>query len=204
MALVDRLFGRPPRVPELKLSELLAWLTSAVARLPDRPADLELVRARLADRCRDVGLGPLLPEDFDAMVADLDAAAQLRLALLVGMLDLDPIRACLPDLVVARPLTEVVAASFVGLARQTPLLTLELLRQSPLRREELARRFTAALGASVHGESAKASAAQLQRLDYERLLAEAQRAQESATERLERLKKLQDEQEANRPRRGKW
>jgi hypothetical protein len=83
-------------------------------------------------------------------------------------------------------------------------LTLGLLGQSGLRVEELGRRLLAALGACVRGETAQASRNRLERLDYERLLAEAERAKQAAASRLEELRELQDRQEQSRPRRGKW
>ena len=69
--------------------------------------------------------------------------------------------------------------------------------------EELARRLLAGLGAAVAGETADESKNKLHRLDYGRLLAEAEQARRAAAERAERLKKLQDEQEQRRSRRGK-
>jgi hypothetical protein len=205
MPIVDRLFGRAGKgPPELDLAGLLAHLSGAVARQGEGQADPALVRARLADRCRDAGVAPLLPDEFDRLAEGLDAEAWRRLALLVGTLDLDAVRAALPALVVARPLADLAAAAFTGLARDTPLLSMELLRQGPLRVEELARRFVAALGATVRGETAKVSRQRLERLDYGRLLAEAEHAREAAAARVERLRRLQEEREASRPRRGKW
>src|SRR5208283_4064709 len=96
-----------------------------------------------------------------------------------------------------------VKEAFVGLALATPLLTMTLLRQSPLRVEEFARHFLARLGTAVSGETAAQSRERLERLDYGRLLAEAERAKVSAEERMEYLRQLQEDQ-ARRARRGKW
>src|SRR5262249_17111274 len=61
MSLSERLFGKgSPAVLDLALVQ--RRLGEGVARYAGRPADLDLVRARLADRCRDAGLGPALPE----------------------------------------------------------------------------------------------------------------------------------------------
>jgi hypothetical protein len=203
MALVDRLFrrGGPPPV---NLKALQACLTVGVAFWLGRPADPELVRARLADGCRDAGVDPPLPEEFDARANGLDDEAWNRLAVLALALELPDVRALLPVLAAARPLLELLDAGFIGVARRTPLLTLELLGRSALRVEELARRLLAGLGAAVQGESPRASRDRLDRLDYERLLAEAERATEAAQERLDELRRLQDQQEENRARRGKW
>jgi hypothetical protein len=57
---------------------------------------------------------------------------------------------------------------------------------------------------ALRGESPRASHERRERLDYERLLAEAKRARGEAADRLEALERLQDQQEQNRARRGKW
>jgi hypothetical protein len=167
------------------------------------PPDLDLTRARLADRCRDAGLIPVLPEEFNRAAHGLDAEGQRRLAALVATLDLEPVRATLAQLANTWPVHQVVSAAFTGLAQDTPLLTIDVLAQSEQRLEELTRRFLAAIRASVIGESAEESKKRLHRLDYGRLLAEAEKARESAADRAERLRKLQEEQELRRGRRGK-
>jgi hypothetical protein len=76
---------------------------------------------------------------------------------------------------------------------------------SALRVEELARAGLGALGIAIAGETAAQSAAALQRLDYERLLAQAEQARQAAESRLAQLKQAQDEDDkARNPRRGKW
>jgi formiminoglutamate deiminase len=105
---------------------------------------------RVADGCRDAGMTPVLPEEFDAAATGLDGDGLSRLAVLIAVLDLAPLRAALPQLPAGRSAAELVAA-FAGLARDTPLLTIEVLGQSELRVEELARRLVAALGADPHG-----------------------------------------------------
>ena len=204
MSLTDRFFRRKDRLPELDLAQLQTTLTGAAPRYVGQSIEQDLLRARLADGCRDAGQTPLAPEEFDALADGLDEEAWRRLALLVEVLGLETVRAALPLLAEARALRGLVGTALTGLARETPLLTLELLRQSPLRVEELARRFIALLGGSVLGETQKVSHARLERLDYGRLLAEAERAKKAAAERVEHLRKLQDEQEARRPGRGKW
>jgi hypothetical protein len=92
---------------------------------------------------------------------------------------------------------------FTSLAQDTNLLTIEVLAQSEQRVEELARRFLAAIRASINGESAEESKQRLNKLDYSRLLAEADRAREAAKDRAERLRQLQEQQEQRRGRRGK-
>jgi hypothetical protein len=200
MSLTERLFGRGSGRPRLDLAAVQRALAEGAARAAGRDPEPELVCARLADRCRDAGLSPLLPEEFDALVAGLDDETWRRLLLLVGLLDLEAVR----DAVAAvTPLKEVAGTAFTGVARSTPLLTLELLRQAPLRVEELARRFILALGATVRGETPEVSRQRLERLDYGRLLAEAERAKQAAEDRVEQLRRLQEQQE-RRTRRGKW
>ena len=58
------------------------------------------------------------------------------------------------------------------------------------------------LGATIAGETAKVSQQQLEELDYERLLGQADLARREAEKRLEELRKLQEQQPAGR--RGKW
>jgi hypothetical protein len=203
MAIIDRLMRRGG-APPADLKSLRARLGAGVAHWAGRPPDPDLVRARLADGCRGAELDPPTPEEVEAMVARLDDEGWRRLAVLAGALDLDWLRAAMTVLAAARPLGELVEVAFVALARGTPLLTLDLLRQSPLRVEELARKFVARLGVPVGGESAQESRRRLERLDYERLLAEAERARAAAEKQSQRLRQLQDEQEQNRPRRGKW
>lgn len=199
MSLTERLFGRPAAV-KLDLAAVQARLADAVRRAGE--PDPELTRARFADGCRDAAVEPVLPEEFDEVTALLDAEAWRRLAVLAGVLDLAPVRTALPQLSAGRSGMAAVAA-FVGVAGGTPLLTIEVLEQSDLRVEELARRLLSALGAAVAGETADEAKAKLHRLDYGRLLAEAEQARQAAEERAERLKKLQDEQERRRTRRGK-
>ena len=123
MSLTERLFGRPAGA-KLDLAAVQARLADAVRRAGD--ADPELTRARLADGCRDAAVTPALPEEFDAAAKGLDGEGWRRLAALAGTLDLTPVRAALPQLPAGRSGAEAVAA-FVGVARGTPLLTIEVL-----------------------------------------------------------------------------
>jgi hypothetical protein len=202
MALVKNWFSRSS-APQVDLPGLQAQLAGLVTRWASRAPDPALTRARLADGLRDAGLLPPTPDEFDALAGALDDEAWRRLTVLAGAFDQKDVRAGLTELAKARPPVELLAAGFVGVARETPLLTLELLARGPLRVEELARRLLAGLGLAVRGESVRASRERLERLDYGRLLAEAERAREAAADRMEKLKKLQDEQELKQAR-GKW
>lgn len=207
MSLADRFFRRGNRRTgqvELDLNALRRWFTAGATRLAGKAIDPDLVRAQLADHCRDTGVEPVLPEGFTTRAEGLDDEGWRRLALAVSALELPPVRAAVVALRAARPAGDLLAEALTDLARETPLLTFDLLRQSAFRVEEFARQFVAQLGAAVQGETAAQSLARLERLDYARLLAEAERAKVSAKERMEYLRKLQEDQEASRPRRGKW
>ncbi len=206
MALSDWFRKRPRGQPavEVALPPLEGVLAATVPRLEKGNVEPELVRARLADAYRDGQVEPPPPGAFEAKTADLDAEGWRRLALAVSALDHPPLRTTLPCLVPDGDTTRQMEDAFVGLARATTLLTLELLRQSPLRVEEFARHFLARLGAQVAGETVQQSRERLERLDYEGLLLEAERARESAEGRMDYLRRLQQEQDRRRPRRGKW
>jgi hypothetical protein len=189
----------PPPRAELDLAVLERRAAELAATLAGAEVDLDLARARLADRCRDAGVRPTHPLQLGPMLEPLDVEARRRFALAVALLEEGDLAARTATLFATlRPSPGPV---MVGLSFATDPLTLDLIRESPLRAQEFCRHLVAHLGAGVRGETAEESARQLERLDYGRLLAEAERAKMSAAERLEYLKKLQAERA---PRRGKW
>ena len=192
----------PPGPAAVPLGLLVAHLSSQVPLWEGAEVDLDLLRARLADHCRDAAIVPAPPAAVAEMLGGLDDASRRRAALAASALDLPEIRASARGLLGRGPIVERVRSAFVEHARGCDLLTLELLRQGPLRVEEFARKWLAALGASVAGESEEESRLRLERLDYGRLLAEAERAKQAAEPRMDALRKLQ-EQRAWRARRGK-
>lgn len=201
MSLTDRLFGRPSGA-KLDLTAVQARLAAAVrsSTVPDGA----LARARLADHLRDAGLVPVLPEEYDRAVDGFDAETERRLASLVSLLELEPVQAAVAQNAAPASAGQFVSTAVIDLARETPLLTIEVLAQSEQRVEELSRRFVAAIRASVAGETAEESKKRLHKLDYARLLEEAEKARTAAAERAERLRQLQEQQEQRRGRRGKW
>lgn len=201
MSLTDRLFGRSAAA-KLDLGPLQAKLTAAV-RAAAEP-DAALTRARLADHLRDAGLVPILPDEFDRAIESFDVESERRLTVLVAALELEPVRGAIVNAAAPASAGQLVSTALVELVRETPLLTLDVLTQSEQRVEELARRFVATLRANVAGETAEESKRRLHKLDYGRLLAEAEKAKEAAAERAERLRLLQEQQEQRRGRRGKW
>mgnify|MGYP001619851455 CR=1 FL=1 len=70
------------------------------------------------------------------------------------------------------------------------LLTVDMLRRSPLRREELARGWLHSLGLTVAGESVETSDRKRHRLDYARTLAHQKEAQDEAASRKDYLEHL--------------
>jgi len=208
MSRFERLFGRKSVPSEARPALELVPLCQALARR--RPAlerkDVEpvLVRARLADFLRDQGLEPVPPEAFSALRGPLTPDAWRRLALVTGAVEEPTVGTVVGALAQTRGVLPLVREGFVEFAQEARLLTLELVGQSPLRLEELARRWVQALGAGIQGETPEESAQRLARLDYAKLLEEAERAKQAAEARQERLKKLREEQDAKLANRGKW
>jgi hypothetical protein len=193
--------GTPPatRRVELDLPSLERDAAELAALLLAGEVSLALIRARLADRCRDAGVRPPPPQEIGAMLEALDPEGRRRVALAVALLErLDKPKSA--ALLAAMAPGEA-GPRFLMIAPAAPALTLDLVRTSPLRAQEFCRQFAAQLGAAIRGESDAESRQRLARLDYAKLLAEAERAKASAEERLAYVKKLREQ---NAPRRGKW
>jgi hypothetical protein len=198
-----------PQTPANDTGSKAEWDLPTVARalgqltpaLETREIEPLLIQARLADHYRDIGLEPLSPSKFDTLVQCLDAESWRRFALAIGPLDHVEIRSVLKN--VKTSVLQQVQAGFVAVARQTSLLTISLLRQSDIRTEEFARHLAAFLGVGWRGETSEQSKKRLHQLDYKRLLAEAEEAKKQAEERMEYLRKKQEEDSARRRPRGK-
>ncbi|MFP2923997.1 hypothetical protein ACLESO_02025 [Pyxidicoccus sp. 3LG] len=211
MSRFDKLFGRksgpttpPVDRPLLRLSVLCEALAQRRPALERRDVEPGLLRARLADFHRDQGLEPVKPDFYLEQCETLDVDGRRRLALVTEVLAELSVGAVVAAQARTQGVEHQVREGFVGFAREAKLLTLELLGQSPLRLEELARRWVKALGAGFEGESAEESTQRLARLDYARLLEEAERAKQAAEGRQGKLKKLREEQDAQIAPRGKW
>lgn len=183
------------------LNALGVAMMASLPTMEKAPVDLELLRARLADLSRDMNREPMAPEEFMRQAGALDTESQRRFALAVRGLDDGETRAAF-NRIAESSIPDAMALLF-NFGREYNLLTIELLLESPLRREELVRHFIARLGSPVAGESPADSEERLRRLDYRTLLAEAERAKLSAEERLAYLKKLQEQQESRLGRRSK-
>ncbi len=207
MSRFERLFGRKGAPAEERPLLELVPVCQALARrrpaLERRDVEPVLMRARLADFFRDHSQEPVTPEAFSALCGNLDPEAWRRLALVTGALEEAAVGPVVASLAKTRGVLPVVREGFVEFARETHLLTLELVGQSALRLEELARRWVQTLGAGLQGETAEESEQRLARLDYTKLLAEAERAKKAAEARQEKLNKLREAQDAKAVR-GKW
>jgi hypothetical protein len=198
--------GEPPDsgVPALDLSVLIASLSANLAALERAVIRPPLLLARLSDRLRDEGVDPPEPGNVNAWVSRMDAHGWRRLALLVAALDVDAVRALLAPLARRDGVERVVRVGILDAAVEASLLTLVLLRESNVRLEELARRWMAALGVAIAGETPAVSGERLRRVDYARLLREAERAKAAAEDRMAELRKQQELAEQMRAGRSKW
>jgi hypothetical protein len=190
--------------PPAALPAAVAAIQDAVQLLEHAEVEAALLRAQFADRCRDADIAPVEAVAFAAAVRELDAEGWRRLAALVSLWDqpeLGPLVAASVRQRGAGPAFALVLA----VVRSKRLLTMEVLRMSALRVEELTRAGLAALGIAIDGETTAQSAIALARLDYERLLAQAEQARKAAEARMQQLEKAQDDDDrARAPRRGKW
>jgi len=165
----------PENVP-VALDSFMAVMSEVLAEFETSLADLDVARAKWADICRDMSMNPLDPLELDVLTNHFDRGATERMVLVVVLLERGAIAKEMLARIVDRRLRSATKGGIVDPARESKLLTLALLAQSPLRREELARRVVLGFGASIRGEKLSESKAALERLDYGRLMDEADRA----------------------------
>lgn len=195
----------PPPTPkaEWKIDPLVIQISRLATAWEERVVSPVLVCARWGDVCRDAGQSPLAPVEFERSTKWFDMSAMHRLWLAINLFDTTMGQQVLTQIIK----TSASAVYFGGLipaVEETPLLTGKLFRQSDLRCEEFARRLSDKLKVGIVGETEIESASKLDRLDYTRLVAEAEKARSSAAERMTYLtQKLEEEQAKRRPR-GKW
>jgi hypothetical protein len=188
---------------ELALPAVLQAMEEAVYVFEHAEIDAALLRAQLADRCRDAGVEPASPDGFDAAVHGLDVEGWRRLSAVASLWTWSEVGVALASILRQRG-AETILAAMLTVVRAKPLLTMAVMRVSALRTEELARASLGALGIGIAGESAAQSAAALTRLDYERVLAQAEQARQAAEGRMAQLKQAQEVDDmARNPRRGK-
>lgn len=184
------------------LPAMIAAIQAAAPAAAEAPADLVLLRAQWGDLCRDGHTARPSSEAFDPLAQDADALKRATL-LMSALLSQDDAAEWVSDGAFGRNPDGHVQCSLVLPATRLDLLTPQLIAQSDLRAEEMARAFAASLGVHIRGEDEKTSEANLRRLDYRRLLAGADRAKAKAADKMDYLKQLYEAQEAARPR-GKW
>lgn len=171
----------PESVP-VPLEPLMTTMVEVLGEFDRSMADLDVARAKWADVCRDESMDPLDPLEMDGLTTNFDTGAVERLALIVVLLERGAIHRELLARLLDRRLRTATKGGIVEPAQSSRLVTLELLAQSPLRREELARRVILGFGASVRGEKIGESRASLERLDYGRLMDESNRARRALRE----------------------
>jgi len=189
----------------VNLDLLIITLGRAAGEWESRPVSGELIRARMADACRDAAVRPISAAGFAHRWENLDDGQQRRFAVLVAALDVEEVGARLPALSHSAEFRDEPLERVHSLATGLGLLTVDVVRQSDVRLEELARHFCSSWEVRIADESADESARRLHEIDFSRLMAEAEAAWTSAEDRMAYLRKLQEAQEATRrPRRGKW
>lgn len=184
---------------ELEINSFAQFAFRHLDELQGNEIDMHLLRAQFADRCRDCSVMPVKPDEFGNIVEACEKENQKRIAISVHALSDDDTRTA----AFLKRTGEQVIQSFVQFSEQTRLLTTEILNDSALRREEFIRHFAAFFAAGISGESAEESKQRLERIDYRKLLAEAEKAKASAEDQLAYLRKLQEEQEEQYAPRGK-
>jgi hypothetical protein len=204
MSLLNRITGKRRPNFTLDLDQVIAKFGSVAPDLEERPIDFDLLRARFADACRDAKLPPIPPAEFESQTKTLPVDAARRLAVFLSAFDLPEVQKTVL-LVDQNTLQGKVLVPLVTLSNNLTLLTPKLLQQSDVRLEEFARHFCAKLEVGIEGETAEHAAQRLQEIDYARLMKLAEGVKLSAADRVEYLRKLQEEEEKTmRPRRGKW
>ena len=204
MSIFDRLRGLRPR-PSVTLAPAVEALGAAVVTHESREVDDLLLRARVADRCRDADVEPLPPTDMDVRVSALDDEARRRFAALVDAFEHPSLAPAFASALQSQGPATPVGLGLIDTSARRSLLTMSTLRKSAMRVEELLRAALAAADIGVAGESPEQSKAALERLDLARVQRLADQAKASAAERMEKLKAAQEAEDAARnPRRGKW
>ncbi len=189
----------------IHLDLLITYLGQATGTWESMPKDQVFVQARLADCCRDAEVMPVSGTNFSNAWNQFDGEHQWRFCLLLAPLELPTMHSRIKQTCHAAGNGQPVLQRLQKLTTDHALLTGSVLQQSDVRLEELARHFCAEWKLSIVGETAEASAARRQQIDFRRLMTEADAARASAEDRLAYLRQLQEEEEkTRRPRRGKW
>ncbi len=196
------MFSRPKKGS----SDVIAIDLKAVCRLTrDRIEHIQqqdvspaLIVARLADAYRDAELQPLPPAQVYELLDKLDEEGWRRLDLVVSVLVGDAVRSVLKKAKTRNDIVDQISNVFLPLVEKKRSVTLAMTSESPLRIEEFVRSLAAGLKAGIIGETPDQSIQRLARLDYERLLIDAELSRLSGKERSEYFVAL------HKAERGKW
>jgi Mg/Co/Ni transporter MgtE len=208
MSLFDRIFRggakKSPARAAVSIEALIAEVGAASIELEGNPGAIEpaLIVARFQDALRSRGIRPLPAAAVAELVAGMDQEARMRLSILAALAEGPALAEALSAFgeEAGEAITRECVVRTVEVKRA---LSLELVRQSPVRAEELARAFVLSLGVAIQGETPAVSRERAERIDYSKLLEEAERAKQSAEARTEEIRKLQETQAMLRAR-GKW
>ena len=149
----------------IKLERLLDRLVDELDLLSVDGVEPELIVARLADRYRDLGIEFVSTSTIATLTRGFVSDSYKRLALLLSVLELSPIKERLSKLSVSHQLRNVL---FRFCNDQTDL-TIESMSQSPERLEEFARSFLVYANIGIQGESTDTSRKRLSRIDSRRI-----------------------------------
>lgn len=150
----------------------------------------ELIGARLMDGLRDAGVTPLVSAAFTEATSAFRTPEWQRLDLLARTFRETAVKPLVAESLKKSP-ERVAAAFLLFCTREAQLLTLELLLKSPFRIEELARKWVAALGGTIQGETEKESRKQLERLDFGGVLKNLEAADKDRAARIQKMKELE-------------
>ena len=198
------LFRRKTAVPVWELPFVLRHITGAVPELEAREIQPDVIRARLGDAFRDEGVLPPAPDRLMRLCTSFNPETWRRFALAVSLLEHEQLRKVIPLAVAKSDALRWVQEGLVTPSVELTLLTLQVLRQSDMRREEFGRHYALRLGVEIEGETVPESVAHLRSLDYAQLMADAAEAHKQAEEPMDYLRKLQEGEQRRRRPRGKF
>ena len=200
------MFGkRKSKNEAVDLDDLITIYGQGLEFWTTQPEPQVLARGRFGDACRNVNVRPVSESMFASAWNGLDSHQLNRFCLFVSSMDVAGVPRKIKELGGETGDAEFALRSLSGLSKELSLLTADVLQQSDIRLEEFARHFGSSWKLSFKDESEKVSTERLHQINFGRLMKEAEAAKNSAEDRLEYLRKLQEEQEEQRrPRRGKW
>lgn len=180
-------FELPALWDQLKLAALEV---STIVVPKDGSWDRELTGARFVDGLRDAGAMIPSVEAWEKMTDGFSLEAWQRLEVLVRVFR-HPAFAPRIGGLLKEDSHRIGRAFPLFCVREAQLLTIELLLKSTFRLEELARKWVAALGATIAGEEANESRQKMERLDFGGVLKSLQAADADRSTRMKKLKEIE-------------